>query len=158
MKSEGHVLNVAIYTIIGINLDGQKECLSLWICETESSKYWISVLNELRNRGLEDVLIFSVDNLKCISEAIEAVYPQAEIQKCIVHQIRNSLRFASWKERKPMAKDLKLIYTAATEEEGTAALEEFSERWDKRYPHSQTSRLYSNWFTWRSRRQPRNGP
>jgi len=133
MKSEGHVLNVALYTIIGINLDGQKECLSLWICETESSKYWISVL------------IFSVDNLKGIFEAIEAVYPQAGIQKCIVHQICNSLRFTSWKERKPMAKDLKLIYTAATEEEGTAALEEFSEKWDKRYPHSQTSRLYSSW-------------
>jgi transposase-like protein len=79
MKSEGHVRNVALYTIIGINLDGQKECLGLWICETESSKYWLSVLNELKNRGLEDVLIFSVDNLKGISEAIEAVYPQAEI-------------------------------------------------------------------------------
>jgi transposase-like protein len=144
MKSEGHVRNVALYTIIGINLDGQKECLGLWICETESSKYWLSVLNELKNRGLEDVLIFSVDNLKGISEAIEAVFPQAEIQKCIVHQIRNSLRFVSWKERKPMAKDLKQIYTAATEEEGAAALEEFSEKWDKRYPHVSVS-WKKNW-------------
>jgi len=144
MKSEGHVRNVALYTIIGINLDGQKECLGLWICESESSKYWLSVLNELKNRGLEDVLIFSVDNLKGISEAIEAVYPQAEIQKCIVHQIRNSLRFVSWKERKPMAKDLKLIYTAATEEEGAAALKEFSEKWDKRYPHVSAS-WKKNW-------------
>jgi len=144
MKSEGHVRNVALYTIIGINLDGQKECLGLWICETESSKYWLSVLNELKNRGLEDVLIFSVDNLKGISEAIEAVYPQAEIQKCIVHQIRNSLRFVSWKERKAMANDLKQIYTAATEEEGSAALEEFSEKWDKRYPHVSSS-WKKNW-------------
>jgi len=144
MKSEGHVRNVALYTIIGINLDGQKECLGLWICESESSKYWLSVLNELKNRGLEDVLIFSGDNLKGISEAIEAIYPQAEIQKCIVHQIRNSLRFVSWKERKSMAKDLKLIYTAATEEEGAAALDEFAEKWDERYPHVSAS-WKKNW-------------
>ena len=107
MRTEGHVRNVALYTIIGFNLDGQKECLGMWICETESAKYWVSVLNELKNRGLEDVLIFSVDNLKGISEAIEAVFPQAEIQKCINHQIRNSLRYVSWKERKAMVKDLK---------------------------------------------------
>ncbi len=144
MKSEGHVRNVALYTIIGINLDGQKECLGLWICESESSKYWLSVLNEIKNRGLEDVLIFSVDNLKGISEAIEGVFPQTEIQKCIVQQIRNSLRFVSWKERKPMAKDLKRIYEAATEEEGSAALEEFSEKWDGRYPHVSAS-WKKNW-------------
>ncbi|MFX0133228.1 MAG: IS256 family transposase [Candidatus Hodarchaeota archaeon] len=123
MKSEDHVRNVALYPIISINLDGQKECLWLWICESESSKYWLSVLNELKNRGLEDVLIFSVDNLKGISEAIEAVFPQAEVQKCIVHQIRNFLRFVSCKERKAMAKDLKRIYEVATEEEGATVLE-----------------------------------
>jgi putative transposase len=139
MRTEGHVRNVAVYTIIGINLDGQKECLGLWVCETESAKYWLSVLNELKNRGLEDVLIFSVDNLKGISEAIEAVFPQTEIQKCIVHQIRNSLRYVSWKERKAMATDLKLIYKAATEEEGSAALDDFAEKWDKRYPHVSAS-------------------
>ncbi len=87
IRTEGHMRNVALYTIIGINLDGLKECLGLWICETESAKYWLSVLNELKNRGLEDVLIFSVDNLKGISEAIEAVFPRAEIQKCIVHRV-----------------------------------------------------------------------
>ena len=144
MRTEGHVRNVALYTIIGINLDGLKECLGLWVCETESAKYWLSVLNELKNRGLEDVLIFSVDNLKGISEAIEAVFPRAEIQKCIVHQIRNSLRYVSWKERKPMAKDLKLIYKAATEKEGSSALDDFAEKWDKRYPHVSAS-WKKNW-------------
>ena len=144
MRTEGHMRNVALYTIIGINLDGLKECLGLWVCETESAKYWLSVLNELKNRGLEDVLIFSVDNLKGISEAIEAVFPRAEIQKCIVHQIRNSLRYVSWKERKPMAKDLKFIYKAATEKEGSAALDDFAEKWDKRYPHVSASRK-KNW-------------
>ncbi len=139
MRAEGHVRNVALYTIIGINLDGQKECLGLWICETESAKYWLSVLNELKNRGIGDVLVFSVDNLKGISEAIEAVYPRAEVQKCIVHQIRNSLRYVSWKERKAMAKDLRRIYEAATEDEGSEALAEFSEKWDKRYPHVSAS-------------------
>ena len=93
---------------------------------------------------MEDVLIFTVDNLKGISEAIEAVFPRAEIQKCIVHQIRNSLRYVSWKERKPMAKDLRRIYEAATEKEGAAALEEFSEKWDKRYPHISAS-WRTNW-------------
>jgi putative transposase len=144
MRMEGHVRNVALYTIIGINLDGQKECLGLWICETESAKYWLSVLNELKNRGVEDVLIFTVDNLKGISEAIEAVFPRAEVQKCIVHQIRNSLRYVSWKERKPMARDLRQIYEASTEKEGAAALEEFSEKWDKRYPHISAS-WKANW-------------
>ena len=144
MRLEGHVRNVALYTIIGINLDGQKECLGLWISETESAKYWLSVLNELKNRGVEDVLIFTVDNLKGILEAIEAVFPRAEVQKCVVHQIRNSLRYVSWKERKPMAKDLRRIYEAAPEKEGAAALDEFSEKWDKRYPHISAS-WRSNW-------------
>jgi putative transposase len=144
MRLEGHVRNVALYTIIGINLDGQKECLGLWIGETESAKSWLSVLNELKNRGVEDVLIFKVDNLKGISKAIEAVFPRAEVQKCIVHQIRNSLRYVSWKERKPMARDLRQIYEAATEKDGAAALEEFAEKWDRRYPHISAS-WRANW-------------
>jgi transposase-like protein len=144
MRTEGHVRNVAVYTIIGINMDGKKECLGMWVCETESAKYWLSVLNELKNRGVADVLIFSVDNLKGISEAIEAVFPQAEVQKCVIHQIRNSLRYVSWKERKAMAKDLRSIYEAATEEDGAAALEEFAEKWDKRYPHVSVS-WKKNW-------------
>jgi transposase-like protein len=144
MRLEGHVRNVAVSTIVGINLDGQKECLGLWLSETESAKYWLSALNELNNRGVQDVLIFTVDNLKGISEAIEAVFPRAEIQKCIVHQIRNSLRYVSWKERKAMAKDLRAIYEAATEQEGATALEKFAEKWDKRYPHISAS-WRTNW-------------
>jgi transposase-like protein len=144
MRTEGHVRTVAVYTIVGINLDGKKECLGLWVCETESAKYWLSVLNELKNRGLEDVLIFSVDNLTGISEAIAAAYPQAEIQKCIVHQIRNSLRYVSWKERKAMAQDLRSIYEAPAEEEGRAALDRFAEKWDRRYPHVSAS-WRKNW-------------
>ena len=134
MRSEGHVRKIAVYNIIGISTEGRKECLGLWICETESSKYWLSVLNELKNRGLEDVLIFSVDNLKGISEAIQAAFPRSEIQKCVVHQIRNSLKHVSWKDRKKLTQDLKSIYRAATEKEGSAALEDFSEKW-KNYPH-----------------------
>jgi putative transposase len=122
----------------------QKELLGLWICETESAKHWLSVLNELKNRGIGDVLVFSVDNLEGISEAIRAVYPRAEVQKCIVHQIRNSLRYVSWKERKAMAKNLRRIYEAATEEEDSAGLAEFSEKWDKRYPYVSAS-WKSNW-------------
>jgi transposase-like protein len=134
MRSEGHVRNISVYNIIGITLEGRKECLGLWLCDTESSKYWLSVLNELKNRGLEDVLIFSVDNLKGISEAIQAVFPQAEIQKCVVHQIRNSLKHVSWKDRKQLAQDLKSIYKAKTEKDGSSALEDFEKKW-KKYPH-----------------------
>ena len=134
MRSEGHVRSIAVYNIIGINIDGHKECLGLWICETESSKYWLSVLNELKNRGIEDVLIFSVDNLTGISDAIQSAYPKAEIQKCVVHQIRNSLKHVSWKDRKSLAQSLKSIYKANTEKEGLSALEDFERKW-KKYPH-----------------------
>lgn len=134
MRSEGHVRSIAVYNIIGVNLEGKKDCLGLWICETESSKYWLSVLNDLKNRGLEDVLIFSVDNLTGISEAIQAVYPKAEIQKCVVHQIRNSLKHVSWKDRKALAESLKSIYKANSEKEGFSALEDFEKKW-KKYPH-----------------------
>ena len=138
MRSEGHVRSIAVYNIIGIDLDGKKECLGLWLCETESSKYWLSVLNELKNRGVEDVLIFSVDNLTGISEAIGSVYPKSEIQKCVVHQIRNSLKHVSWKDRKAITVDLKSIYKATCEKEGFAALEDFELKW-KKYPHVASS-------------------
>lgn len=134
MRSEGHVRSIAVYNIIGVNMEGEKDCLGLWICETESSKYWLSVLNELKNRGIEDVLIFSVDNLTGISDAIQSVYPKAEIQKCVVHQIRNSLKHVSWKDRKSLAQSLKSIYKANSEKEGFSALEDFEEKW-KKYPH-----------------------
>lgn len=144
MRVEGTVRKVTVYLIIGIDLEGNKSCLGLYFAETESAKYWLSVMNELQNRGVEDILIFAVDNLTGISEAIEAVFPAAEIQKCIVHQIRNSLRFVSWKERKSVAADLKQIYMAATEEQGKQALEEFSKTWDGKYPHISKS-WKANW-------------
>ncbi len=95
MRVDGHVRNVSVYGVIGIDLEGHKECLGLYFSETESAKYWLTVMNELKNRGVEDILIFAVDNLTGISEAIKAAFPKAEIQKCIVHQIRNSLKFVS---------------------------------------------------------------
>ena len=144
VRVEGAVGKQTIYVIIGIDLEGNKTCLGLYFAATESAKYWLTVMNELRNRGVEDILIFAVDNLRGMSEAIEAVYPHAEIQKCIVHQIRNSLRFVPWKERKSVAADLKKIYTAATEQEGLEALELFSRSWDEKYPHIAKS-WKSNW-------------
>ena len=144
MRVDGVVGKQTIYVIVGVDLEGNKSCLGLYFAETESAKYWLSVMSELQNRGVEDILIFAVDNLTGMSEAIEAVFPQAEIQKCIVHQIRNSLRFVSWKERKGVAADLKLVYTAVTEEQGLKELERFSKSWDERYPHISKS-WKSNW-------------
>ena len=135
MRKDGVVQKVTVYIIIGVDLEGSKSCLGLYLAESESARYWLSVMNELKNRGLEDVLIFAVDNLSGISEAIEAVFPLAEIQKCIVHQIRNSLKFVPWKERKAVASDLKRIYTGSTEEQGRENLKAFKERWDSKYPH-----------------------
>ncbi|WP_281167940.1 IS256 family transposase [Sediminispirochaeta bajacaliforniensis] len=130
MKIERTVKNVVLYGIIGINLDGRKECLGLYLSkEPESSRYWLSVMNELKNRGVQEILIFSVDNLTGISEAISSAFPRAEVQKCIVHQIRNSLKHVAWKDRKTVAADLKLVYSAPTEEEGLLNLEAFQEKW-----------------------------
>jgi putative transposase len=143
-RKDGSVRNVTCYVIIGIDLEGNKSCLGLYIGESESSKYWLTVLNELRNRGVEKVLIFAVDNLTGISEAITAVFPQAEIQKCVVHQIRNSLRFVSWKDRKSIATDLKHVYKASTEHQAAEELEVFAEKWDGRYPHISKS-WRQNW-------------
>lgn len=144
MRKEGVISKVAVYAIIGIDLEGNKECLGLWIAETESSKYWLTVLNELKHRGVQDILIFSVDGLKGLSEAIGAVFPQAEIQRCIVHQIRNSLRYVPWKERKRIASDLKTVYTASTEESALLALESFKATWDRKYPNISKS-WENNW-------------
>jgi putative transposase len=145
IRKDGIVKNSAVYGIIGITIDGNKECLGLWIGESESSKFWLYVLNEIKNRGVKDILIFAVDNLNGVSEAIKAVFPTTEIQKCIVHQIRNSLAFVSWKERKEAASDLKNIYRASTEEQGLVELENFKSKWDKKYPHIGAS-WERNWF------------
>jgi len=144
MRVDGAVRKQTLYVVIGIDLEGGKSCLGLYFAESESAKYWLTVMNELQSRGVEDILIFAVDNLSGISEAIEAVFPKAEIQKCIVHQIRNSLRFVPWKERKAVAADLKKIYTASSAETGRQALEQFAEVWDGKYPHISKS-WNANW-------------
>jgi transposase-like protein len=138
------VKNIAAYIMLGISLDGKKEILGIWIGENETSKYWLTLLNELKNRGVQDVLIFAIDGLNGFNQAIEAVYPQAEIQRCIVHQIRSSLRYVSWKDRKAVAKDLKTVYDATTEEDAQLALTEFNDIWGNKYPHI-TQSWSGNW-------------
>lgn len=138
------VKNIAAYIMLGVTLEGKKEIIGIWIGENESSKYWLTLLNELKNRGVDDVLIFAIDGLNGFNQAIQAVYPQAEIQRCIVHQIRSSLRYVSWKDRKAVAKDLKTVYQALTEEDAQLALREFNDIWGKKYPHISIS-WQTNW-------------
>ena len=145
LRSSGHVQNQAVYLALGINLEGHKELLGLWIGETEGSKFWLSVLTELKNRGVQDILIACVDGLKGFPDAIETLFPRTEIQLCIVHMVRSSLKYVSWKERKVVARDLKTIYKAASAEEAEHALEAFAETWDARFPQISKS--------WRTRWQ-----
>ena len=133
-REEGPVLNKAVYLALGINLAGEKELLGLWIAQTEGAKFWLSVFTELKNRGLEDCFVACIDGLKGLPEAIEAVYPQAQVQLCIVHKVRNSLKYVPWKERKSVAADLRAIYGAATLTEAEQALERFGQKWDAKYP------------------------
>ncbi|EOS54892.1 MULTISPECIES: IS256 family transposase [Paenibacillus] len=134
VKQDGAIVNKAAYMVIGIDLDGNKDVLGMWIGENESSKFWLSVLNDLRNRGVQDILIICVDNLSGFSEAIAACYPKTEIQKCIIHQIRNSTRYVSYKDLKKVTADLKPIYKAATEEGALLELDRFEEVWGVKYP------------------------
>ena len=134
IRTSGHVQNCAVYVALAINREGHKEVLGLWIGEAEGAKFWLSVLTELKNRGVEDILIAAVDGLKGFPEAIAAVFPQTQIQLCIVHMVRNSLRYVSWKHRKALVRDLRTIYTATTREAAAAALEAFSAEWDEISP------------------------
>jgi putative transposase len=134
VRDEGLVRNKAIYVVLGVTCEGEKEVLGLWIEQTEGAKFWLKVLNELRNRGVEDILIAVVDGLKGFPEAIAACYPQTMVQTCIVHLIRASLAFVSWKHRKAIMPDLKQIYRAETAEAALQALEAFETKWDKHYP------------------------
>lgn len=134
IRDNGHVRNQAIHVAIGINLEGNKEVLGLWVTQNEGAKFWLQVMTELKNRGVEDVFIACVDGLKGFPDAIEAVFPKAEVQLCIVHLVRASLRYVPWKRRREVARDLKLIYRASTKEEAARQLELFAERWDKDYP------------------------
>lgn len=123
----------AVYLAIGINMSGEKEVLGLWLAQTEGAKFWLQVVPVLRNRGVQDIFIACVDALKGFPEAIEAVFPKAVVQLCIVHMVRHSLSYVSWKRRPEVAADLRRIYTAATAEEAEVMLGEFEDRWDSQY-------------------------
>jgi putative transposase len=134
VRDNGHVKNKAIYLAIGVTVEGLKEVLGLWIAQTEGAKFWLQVVSELKNRGVTDIFIACVDGLKGFPEAIESVFPQTEVQLCIVHLVRHSLNFVGWKQRKEVAADLKLIYRAVTESEAEQRLTEFSLKWDAKFP------------------------
>jgi putative transposase len=134
VRDNGHVQNRAVYVAIGVNLEGYKEVLGLWTSATEGAKFWLQVLTEIHNRGVEDVFIACVDGLKGFPEAIEAVFPKAQVQLCIVHLVRQSLNFASYNQRRKVAADLRPIYTAATAEQAQLELETFADKWDHPLP------------------------
>ncbi len=143
VRQDRQVINKAVYLALGVNMEGHKELLGMWLSENEGAKFWLGVLTELQNRGLKDVLIACVDGLKGFPDAINTVYPDTQIQLCIVHMVRNSVKFVPWKDYKPVTADLKLIYQAVTEDEALLALDRFAERWDDKYPQISKS--------WRSR-------
>ena len=134
IKEDHQVVTKAAYVVLGINEDGQKDVLGLWVGASESAKYWMGVLNELKGRGVKKVSLFCVDGLNGFREAIAAVYPKARIQRCIIHQIRNSTRFVSYKHIKEFMTDLKKVYQSNTEEQAYSELQEFKEKWQKQYP------------------------
>jgi len=134
VRSEGRVINKSAYLAVGITLEGTKDVLGIWLEQTEGAKFWLKVMTELKNRGVQDIYIACVDGLKGFPDAIEAIFPKTEVQLCIVHMVRNSLRFVSWKDRKNAAADLKAVYQAATEEQARMRLSEFAQKWDAKYP------------------------
>lgn len=144
VRQDKRVINKAIYLALGVNLEGHKELLGMWLSENEGAKFWLGVLTELQNRGLKDILIACVDGLKGFPDAISAVYPQTQIQLCIVHMVRNSMKFVPYKDYKAVGAGLKRIYQSATEQEALHELELFGQQWDEKYP--QISRSWqSNW-------------
>jgi putative transposase len=134
VRQNAQIVNKAIYMAIGVNLDGHKEALGLWIAEQEGAKFWMSVITELKNRGVQDILIACVDGLKGFPEALESIFPETEVQLCIVHMLRNSFKYVSWNDRKAVAAALKPIYTAVNEQQAQVALNKFAEKWDEKYP------------------------
>jgi transposase-like protein len=134
VRQDKQVINKSIYLALGVNLEGHKELLGMWLSENEGAKFWLIVLTELQNRGVKDILIACIDGLKGFPDAIATVYPQAQIQLCIVHMVRNSVKYVPWKDYKPVTADLKRIYQSVTEDEALLALDAFSERWDDKYP------------------------
>ena len=144
VRCEGQVVKKAVYIAIGIDLNGRKDVLGMWVGENESAKYWATVLNSLRNRGVEDIFIACTDNLTGFSNAIEAVFPRTDIQNCIIHQLRNSSKYVSYKDLKALMADLKQVYAAVDEPAAEEALDRFAERWDKKYPKISAS-WRANW-------------
>lgn len=144
IRQDKRVIKKSIYLALGINIDGHKELLGMWISENEGAKFWLSVLTELSQRGVEDILIACVDGLKGFPDAINTAYPQTHVQLCIVHMVRNSLKYVSWKDYKAVTADLKLIYRSSTEEEALLELERFAEKWDNQYPQIAKS-WRTNW-------------
>ncbi|GMQ89587.1 MAG: hypothetical protein BMS9Abin09_1089 [Gammaproteobacteria bacterium] len=134
VRQDKQVINKAIYLALGVNLEGHKELLGMWLSENESAKFWLGVFTELQNRGVHDILIACVDGLKGFPGAIQSVYPQTQIQLCIVHMVRNAMKYVPWKDYKAVTADLKRIYQSVTEEEALLALEQFEARWDAKYP------------------------
>lgn len=134
VRKDSKVINKCIYSVLGINMEGKKEILGLWISENESASFWLTVCNELKNRGVQDILIACRDNLSGFSAAIETAFPKTEQQLCIIHQIRNSTKHVSYKHLKELMQDLKLIYGASTLESAEYQLEEFREKWHEKYP------------------------
>ncbi len=134
IRQDKRVINKAFYLALGVNMEGHKDLLGMWLSENEGAKFWLNVLTELQNRGIKDILIACVDDLKGFPDAINTVFPETQIQLCIVHMVRNSLKYVVWKDYKAVTKDLKCIYQAITEEEALQALDEFSARWDDKYP------------------------
>ena len=144
VRSEGRIVKKAVYIAIGIDLDGHKDVLGMWVGENESAKYWATVLNGLRNRGVEDIFIACTDNLTGFAAAIEAVFPKTEIQNCIIHQLRNSSKYVSYKDLKALMADLKAVYAAVDEDAALSALDAFSAKWDAKYPKISSS-WRDNW-------------
>ena len=140
VRQEGRVVKKAVYIAIGITLEGTKDVMGLWIGENESAKYWLSVLNELKTRGIEDILIACTDNLTGFADAISAVYPKTDLQHCIIHQIRNSTKYVSYKDIKALMADLKKVYRATTEQQASDNLEDFRKKWSDKYP-----KIYESW-------------
>ncbi len=134
VRSEGQIVKKAVYIAIGIDLDGHKDVLGMWVGENESAKFWATVLNGLRNRGVQDIFIACTDNLTGFSTAINAVFPKTDIQNCIIHQLRNSSKYVSYKDIKELMADLKAVYAASDEQNALVALDEFEENWGKKYP------------------------
>lgn len=146
VRSEGQIVKKAVYIAIGLDLDGRKDVLGMWVGENESAKFWATVLNGLRNRGVEDIFIACTDNLTGFDTAIHAVFPETEIQNCIIHQLRNSSKYVSYKDMKALMSDLKAVYAAVDEQAALDALETFAQNWDNKYPKISKS-WRENWAT-----------